>query len=73
MSELKDEVLKIKITEIIGNVAYVNIRLRGEKSWIYIDRLSVHKGRDVVIVDNQEKTSKYVTRQVERQTTDEVL
>lgn len=67
----KDEVLKIKITEIIGNVAYINIRLRGEKNWIYIDRLSVHKGRDVIIADNQELTSRYVTRQEARQLADE--
>lgn len=67
----KDEVLKIKITEIVGNIATVNIRLRGEKNWIYIDRLNVHKGRDVVISDNQEKTSRYVTRQESRQLADE--
>lgn len=67
----EDEVLQIKIIEIIGNTAYLNIRLRGERNWLYIDRLSVHKGQNVVMLDGQEKTSKYITRQEARQPADE--
>lgn len=62
--------LAIKLTAITDNFAVVNVRLRGEKSWMYFKDLILPLDSRVTFQDGQPETAtplgcRYSTRQRE--------
>lgn len=62
------QVLTIKLTATADNIAVVNVRLRGEKTWMYFQDLILSLNERVVFADGQSETHKplgcrYSTRQ----------